>query len=131
MICPECESEYREGVTRCADCDIDLVDELPNADAYEEALAPLATDIDPDSLAELTDRLEKAGVPYIVEAGTALRLIDHPEERMSAPDEWQARVWVATELSERAQRIFEQIVEKKRAEAAETITRRYAEETDH
>lgn len=26
MICPSCESEYRAGFTRCASCDVDLVD---------------------------------------------------------------------------------------------------------
>jgi hypothetical protein len=25
MICPECQAEYREGFTRCADCDVELV----------------------------------------------------------------------------------------------------------
>ena len=25
MICPECKAEYRQGFTRCADCDVDLV----------------------------------------------------------------------------------------------------------
>jgi hypothetical protein len=128
MICPECESEYREGITRCADCDIDLVGELPNAEAYDEALVPLANDIDPESLAELTDRLEKAGVPYIVEAGTALRLIDRPDERMTAPDTWQARVWVATAFAERATRVYDDIIEKQRADAAGTIAKRYVEE---
>ncbi|HUR80643.1 MAG TPA: DUF2007 domain-containing protein [Thermoanaerobaculia bacterium] len=28
MICPDCNSEYREGFTRCVDCDIDLI-EIP------------------------------------------------------------------------------------------------------
>ena len=27
--CPNCKNEYREGVTTCPDCDIELVDELP------------------------------------------------------------------------------------------------------
>ena len=29
MFCPECRVEYRPGFTRCADCDVDLVQELP------------------------------------------------------------------------------------------------------
>ena len=26
--CPKCKNEYREGITHCPDCDIDLVEEL-------------------------------------------------------------------------------------------------------
>lgn len=29
MICPKCSSEYREGFTRCSDCDVDLVEPPP------------------------------------------------------------------------------------------------------
>ena len=29
MFCPECKAEYRYGFSRCADCDVDLVPELP------------------------------------------------------------------------------------------------------
>ncbi len=29
MFCPKCKAEYREGFSRCADCDVDLVPELP------------------------------------------------------------------------------------------------------
>jgi len=29
MFCPECRAEYRRDFTRCADCDVDLVQELP------------------------------------------------------------------------------------------------------
>lgn len=28
MFCPICKAEYREGFSRCADCDVDLVPEL-------------------------------------------------------------------------------------------------------
>src|SRR6202158_1596647 len=31
MICPQCKAEYRQGFTHCADCDVDLVWELPKA----------------------------------------------------------------------------------------------------
>ena len=29
MICPECNAEYRKGSTRCADCDVELVEASP------------------------------------------------------------------------------------------------------
>ncbi len=32
MICPLCQAEYRQGFTRCADCDVDLVHEYEDAD---------------------------------------------------------------------------------------------------
>lgn len=39
MWCPKCKSEYLAGVTYCADCKVELVDELPEEDEFEEALA--------------------------------------------------------------------------------------------
>lgn len=29
MFCPRCKAEYKKGISRCAECDIDLVFELP------------------------------------------------------------------------------------------------------
>ncbi len=29
MFCPNCKAEYMEGILRCAECDVDLVFELP------------------------------------------------------------------------------------------------------
>ena len=28
MICPKCKAEYREGYTKCADCEVELVDKI-------------------------------------------------------------------------------------------------------
>ena len=36
MVCPWCRAEYRQGFTRCADCDVDLVDEYADAEHYRK-----------------------------------------------------------------------------------------------
>jgi len=36
MFCPECKAEYRQGFTRCADCDVELVYALPQ-DSEQQA----------------------------------------------------------------------------------------------
>jgi hypothetical protein len=71
MFCPLCQSEYRQGFTRCADCDVDLVWTLgPENSQAEGMTAP------PTSLQELwkgndhilfdaiTDQLRRANLPF-------------------------------------------------------------------
>ncbi|HXH67912.1 MAG TPA: hypothetical protein VNI81_11985 [Candidatus Limnocylindrales bacterium] len=76
MFCPQCNAEYRPGFTRCADCDVELVNDLP-----EYALAGQAPPADPGDPnedpfcsfwkgedarvhAELCEVLEEAGIPH-------------------------------------------------------------------
>jgi hypothetical protein len=41
MFCPQCRAEYRSGFARCADCDVELVEELPaGALVAPEPVAP-------------------------------------------------------------------------------------------
>lgn len=49
--CPVCKNEYVEGKTHCPDCDVDLVDELP--DEPEEEVTPVPTE---EELKELAER---------------------------------------------------------------------------
>jgi hypothetical protein len=75
MFCPVCKAEYRQGFTRCADCDVELVWELPSeAIVYHVPVAPGDPDEDPfcsfwsgdDSRihAELCELLDKESIPH-------------------------------------------------------------------
>ena len=103
MICPECETEYREGFTTCSDCDVTLVSELSVA-----SLVPLTMEKSPDLVAAVIESLESAQVPYVIEAGTALRVLDGEEETLEVPDPWSARIWVAVSKSDEAVAILEE-----------------------
>lgn len=36
MFCPKCKAEYRPGFTKCGECQMDLVDKLPDPDLSQE-----------------------------------------------------------------------------------------------
>jgi hypothetical protein len=109
MFCPDCETEYREGIERCSDCGALLVESLESVPG-ETQLVPLLEERRTALVDELIDRLEKAGVPYVIEAGTALSLLDCVIEGEFAPEAWSARIYVAAGNHEaRARRILQQI----------------------
>ena len=77
MFCPQCRVEYRDGFTRCTDCEVSLVDELPLArtDSFE-ADPPGSPGDEEDPFcafwqgddarlhAELGTVLDEAGIPH-------------------------------------------------------------------
>jgi hypothetical protein len=69
-FCPSCRCEYIEGIARCPDCDVALVERLPE----EQVTAPVLAGVDLEEvelcviLGEihaqlLQDRLREAGIP--------------------------------------------------------------------
>jgi hypothetical protein len=75
MFCPQCKAEYRQGFTRCADCDVDLVWELPPealavrsqgepGDPNEDPFCSFWKGEDPRVHAELCSVLDEAGIPH-------------------------------------------------------------------
>jgi hypothetical protein len=113
MFCPECESEFRDGIVHCNDCDVDLV-----ADLSEQApeqfgnLLPLAEERSSELVAELLDRLEKSDIPYVIEAGTALAMLTSDEIVFDKPEPWEARVWVPASCGVAASRILAEVDEQ-------------------
>jgi hypothetical protein len=75
MFCPQCKAEYRQGFTHCADCDVELVWELPQAaievrpvekpgDPNEDPFCSFWKGEDPRVHAELCSVLDEAGIPH-------------------------------------------------------------------
>jgi hypothetical protein len=109
MFCPQCHDEYRDGIVRCADCDVALVPELHSEPEHLGNLLPLAEEKSPELVAELIDRLEKANVPYVIEAGTALAMLGNEDVVLDEPQPWEARVWVAEAFGLRAASILTEV----------------------
>jgi hypothetical protein len=68
MFCPSCGSEYREGFTRCVDCEVDLVDTPPlPADAHPDTgdVETVFATGDPVALLTAQSLLDEAGIPYL------------------------------------------------------------------
>jgi hypothetical protein len=73
MFCPQCKAEYRPGYRRCADCGINLVDELAPMQREESARPTQLNDprtiwvgdSDTDCV-EQCQPLKEAGIPYEV-----------------------------------------------------------------
>lgn len=100
MFCPECGEEFRPGFTTCADCHVPLVESL-DGDAPEEEVAaasrvlePLHATREPEELGALTELLEEARIPYVLQAGTGMSLVSGEDLHDAEPDYWEARIAV-------------------------------------
>ncbi len=74
MYCPECRGEFREGFTRCDDCGVDLVHELPSEDHEAPDFVKVFETSEPDVIPVIKSVLEGAGIPYLVEGEDLMNL---------------------------------------------------------
>jgi membrane protease YdiL (CAAX protease family) len=95
LFCPECGGEYRAGISRCADCDRELVAEPLAVEPLDPlALAAVFATGDRALLAEAKARLDGAGISYLArgEAGhDRLALGTLPPGSRAAPMELLVR----------------------------------------
>lgn len=61
-FCPVCQSEYRPGFARCADCDVDLVDQLPE-DSKNLEMVEAGTLPDPSFAGMVSEIMSNEGIP--------------------------------------------------------------------
>lgn len=90
-----------------------------------DRLVPLTRDSSFDFVDELVARLEQRNLPYVIQAGTALEVLDGVIDAATAQP-WEARIWVAQSAEETATSIFADLDANRVSERAEQITRRYA-----
>jgi len=74
MFCPVCKYEYRRGFTHCNDCDVDLVDALPQEGDVDHKLRTPADEMAQPTLlwkgangvtfSAITAALDTAKIPY-------------------------------------------------------------------
>ncbi|MFY9822164.1 MAG: hypothetical protein WAM82_12335 [Thermoanaerobaculia bacterium] len=69
MFCPNCESEYRPGFYKCADCGAALVEALPQEEVPQVSreLVPAFSTSETSDLSFVASTLDAAGIPHVEE----------------------------------------------------------------
>ena len=112
MFCPQCRSEYREGFTVCADCQVELVASLPE-------LSPVASDERPNmELVTVFDSTNPAliGIAKTVLESAGLEFVTVGTDAAGAvfagnPFLGHARLQVDKERAEEARKLLSEISE--------------------
>lgn len=70
MICPKCKAEYVHGITVCADCDVPLVNKLPERETgqNEVGFADIFVTFDATEIALVKSILDGAGIDYYIKS---------------------------------------------------------------
>jgi hypothetical protein len=101
MYCPQCKAEYRQGFTRCADCDLDLVDALPQEPEHAgQANRIIWMGDNQETCVALCLRLKDEGIRYQVTEGMKSR-----NARMTVT--WKYELAVPAEDEKKAKELLE------------------------
>ena len=88
-----------EGFTECAECQTPLVESLPEEEGIEEEdsdIKVLLETTHPTDLDPLILQLEERGIPYVLQSGTALSILEG-RLTVTLPEDWRAVVLVPSE----------------------------------
>ena len=101
MICPQCHVEYRLGFTRCTDCDVDLVYQLPQEpERAGQANRVIWIGDDQQRCVFLCVQLNAVGIRYRVTEGMKSR-------NASMTVTWKYELAVSAEDEKRAKELLE------------------------
>ncbi|MGB3480041.1 MAG: DUF2007 domain-containing protein [bacterium] len=106
MFCPKCRAEYVAGITVCADCDVPLVDRLPEEGKYIHTKLKYVEVLITSNVGELVlvkSVLDDAGIEYFIRG-------EHLQIAYSAAD--PARLMVREDYVKEVQKILQQLIQK-------------------
>src|SRR6266446_594330 len=99
MYCPQCEAEYRPGFTRCADCDVELVESLPVASETDEEMRGSGLDsfdVAPERIWSGDDQESCVAVcKSLVKADVLYRVLERNRQDLWARER-HFEIWVST-----------------------------------
>jgi hypothetical protein len=99
MYCPVCGAGYRDGFTRCPDCDV-LLAALPPVRQPDDELFAVFESTDPIAAAMAKGLLEEAGIPFWTAGDDALARqgVPFPLCRLLAPRSRETEARAALEV---------------------------------
>ncbi len=121
MYCPQCGAEFKEGIDRCADCDVPLVSEPPNLHDAPEYVTILETS-DLSVIPVLKTALEGARIPYHTTGEDMMEIF--PSEALGAllhSSAGEVKIRVPADRAEEARELLDttaRVEEEPDAEAA-------------
>ena len=77
MFCPKCRAEYKEGVVQCAECDVPLVEELPEKPSARRRgedidFVSIVRTFNPQDIAIIESILEESDIDYYIQGETSM-----------------------------------------------------------
>jgi len=108
MFCPKCKAEYVQGIERCSDCDVPLVDQMPVTQAVPEVnLVELLRTPNIIELTVVKSLLDSMGIAYVVQGEEGMHLLPIGPSGFLNPESLGAVICVYQEDLARAQEMLQ------------------------